>query len=215
QALSEDLKLREQQNVALAADLNQSNAALRKELEEVRSDAKEFLQVYQKEMDALKMLLQESRDKATHLSAAHQEKVEILTAQVNEEALKNWILSEDLKLQEGENVILFSELHKLNESNTVLTKQLAECADIHQKEVDTLRTLLQESRERATDFEHLSETVEILTAQVNEEALKNVALSEDLKLQEQQNVDLAADLQLLNESNTVLRKQLEGLEAQR
>ncbi|KAF7642150.1 hypothetical protein LDENG_00263690, partial [Lucifuga dentata] len=155
------------------------------------------------------MLLQESRDKATHLSAAHQETVEILTAQVHEEALKNWVLSEDLKLQEGENVILFSELHMLNESNTVLTKQLAECADVHHKEcadvhhkeVDTLRTLLQESQERATDFEHLSETVEILTAQVNEEALKNVALSEDLKLQEQQNVDLAADLQLLNESN--------------
>ncbi|KAF7654862.1 hypothetical protein LDENG_00063520 [Lucifuga dentata] len=63
-------------------ELNESNTALRKDLEEVKSKANKSLQVHQRNMDTLQMLLQASQDKAIHLSAAHKEKVEILMAQL-------------------------------------------------------------------------------------------------------------------------------------
>ncbi|KAF7654567.1 hypothetical protein LDENG_00067920 [Lucifuga dentata] len=83
-------------------------------------------------MDALKMLLQASHDKATHLTATHKETVEILKAQVNEEAQKNQAFSEDLKLQEQQNVALVADLQELNESNTALREQL-ECLEAQKK----------------------------------------------------------------------------------
>ncbi|KAF7641552.1 hypothetical protein LDENG_00277730 [Lucifuga dentata] len=181
-----------------------------RELTEAKKDfVDRYVNEYEKnhvlteEHNALKDLSLERELEDLRSLEVHRQRHDVLFTQ---EVQKNQALSENLQVQ--------------TEKNTVL-----------QNELEVLRILLEENQDKATQFDQqtvkLQEKVEILTAQVHEEAQENQALSEDLKLQEQQNVALAADLnqsntalrkeleELLNESNTVLRKQLEGLEAQK